>query len=270
MTASPQHQTTSFSSRGNRSRFNSATPPPAAFVSSEPALVGRRFSWVRIISPERRWSQGRNHSRVLTECQGCGAVQWTLLENLRNGRSKGCQHCSQPRQIPRWLDRRLTAARRRCENLNDPEFQRYGARGIRFEFASVTAAGAYLIRTFGLPDRQMEIDRIDNNGPYAPGNIRFATRTQNAGNREITVLSRFEQRYWPYAETTTRRKLAEGMTRKEIILDAETAVFEHRKNWKGIRERLKCMTYEMPDDITVLPYRGGSFTTAATAGEPAP
>lgn len=264
MTDSLQLQTTSFSSKGNRSRYDLNTPPPAAHISYEPAQVGKRYGWVKIISPERRWSASWNHCQVLTECRGCGAIQWTALGNLRSGKSKGCQRCSQPRRVPRWLDRRLTAAKQRCTNPNDPNYARYGERGIRFDFPSVTEAGLYLIRTFGLPGREMEIDRIDNDGNYAPGNIRFATREQNIGNREITVLSRFDQKYWPYAETTTRRKLSEGLTREEIIQDAEIAVFERRKNWKGIQRRLKSMIYEMPADITVLPYRGGSSTTVDT------
>ena len=49
------------------------------------------------------------------------------------------------------------------------------------------------------PDRIMEIDRIDTNGNYTPGNIRFATHQENQQNKLGTVLSRFEQRYCPYA-----------------------------------------------------------------------
>ena len=54
------------------------------------------------------------------------------------------------------------------------------------------------------------------------------------------------------------------MTREEIIQDAETAVFEKRKNWRGIKAKLESMTYEMPDRITVLPYRDDSSTTVVT------
>ena len=34
-----------------------------------------------------------------------------------------------------------------------------------------------------------------------------------------------------------------------------------------IAARLECMTYEMPESITVLPYRGISSTTAAMAAQ---
>lgn len=42
------------------------------------------------------------------------------------------------------------------------------------------------------------------------------------------------------------------------------AVAEKRKCWRLISARLDFMTYEMPEDIIVLPYRGNSSTTVAT------
>jgi hypothetical protein len=49
--------------------------------------------------------------------------------------------------------------------------------------------------------------------------------------------------------------LKEGLTREQIISAAKQAVLEKRKGWKNIEERLASMTYEMPESITVLPYR---------------
>ena len=103
--------------------------------------------------------------------------------------------------------------------------------------------------------RAMELDRIDNNGDYAKGNIHFVTRAQNNANKRNTVLSKFSQAYWPYERSVVIRKLSAGMTRDEIIQDAEKAVFERRKNWRIIGARLDFMIYEMPETITVLPYR---------------
>ena len=112
----------------------------------------------------------------------------------------------------------------------------------------------------------MDIDCIDTNGDYAPGNLRFATHRVNCVNQRRNVLSEFSPEYWPYSYTVVIRKLSQGLTRSEIIRDAETAVFEKRKNWRIISARLDFMTYEMPESITVLPYRDPSSTTAATEG----
>lgn len=83
----------------------------------------------------------------------------------------------------------------------------------------------------------------------------MVTRAENQANRRITVLSKFEQKYWPYAQNVVIRKLSNGLTRAEIIKSAQKAVIEKRKNWKLISARLDFMTYEMPENIIVLPYR---------------
>lgn len=255
MKGSQQRQTIPSGLKGNRSRYTLESPPPSAHISFKPEMVGDQYGWAKIISPEKRWNKNWNHCYVLTQCQGCGSIQWQMLDNLKNGKSKGCQACSQPRQIPLWLDRRLTAAKQRCENPNDPGYHNYGARGIKFCFSSVTAAGLYLIGKFGLPDREKEIDRIDTNGDYAPGNLRFAEHRVNCINQRRLVLSRYDPEYWPYARSVVVRKLSSGLTRDQIIQDAETAVVEKRKNWRYIEARLEFMIYEMPEDVIVLPYR---------------
>lgn len=237
-----QPQTISSGSRGNRSQFGSTTPPPAAHVSYAPQMVGEQYGWVKIISPEKRWSAKWNHCLVLTKCIGCGRQQWTNRNNLTRGTSKGCQSCSQPRQIPKWLDRRLTAAKQRCTNPNDKGFMNYGGRGIQFQFASVTAAGLWLLETYGVPDRAMELDRIDNQGHYAPGNLRFVPRKVNQANRRLTVLPDWDPKEWPYARSVVIRKLSAGMTREQIMDEARIAVAEKRKNWRAIKARLESMT----------------------------
>lgn len=186
MEDSPRQVITSSGSmkRGNRSRYDLNTPPPAAHISYKPEMVGTQYGWVEIISPEKRWSAGWNRCHVLTRCKGCGNVQWTNLSNLTRGISKGCQNCSEPpRSYPKWLDRRFTAAKQRCTNPKDAGYPNYGGRGIRFNFPSVSAACRYMINAHGLPGREMELDRIDVNGNYEPGNLRWVTHQQNCANQ---------------------------------------------------------------------------------------
>ena len=259
-----RQQTISYGSRGNRSRYTLESPPPAAHISYKPEMVGTRYGWVQIISAEKRWNARMNHSYVLTQCVGCLSIQWQVLSSLTQGKSKGCQRCSQPRAIPMWLDRRLTAAKQRCENPKDGGYHNYGARGIRFAFSSVKEAGLYLIGEFGLPDREMEIDRIDNDKDYEVGNLRFASHKENNRNKRNTVLSEFKQVHWPFSYPVVIRKLSAGANRNRIIEDAHLAVVERRKNWRTIDARLDFMTYEMPEHIPVLPYRGCLCTTADT------
>ena len=242
MTDSPLRPTTSSGSKGNVGRYPSGSPPPAEHVSFNPAQVGARYGWVEVLTGERRYTHGWSACYVLVHCRGCGREGWAALTNLTSGRSRGCQACSQPRRVPQWLDRRLTAARQRCTNPNDPHWPRYGGRGIEFRFDSPLSAGLWIIEHLGLPGRQMELDRVDNDGHYEPGNLRWATRQVNAANRAEVHLPEWRPEEWPYARSVVIRKLAAGSTREQIFEDARRAVQERRKNWQGIEERLRSMT----------------------------
>ena len=116
-------------------------------------------------------------------------------------------------------------------------------------------AGLYILENIGIPDRDLELDRIDTNGNYEPGNLRFISHKGNQANKRSTVLSHWDSKYWPYSYNVVIRKLRQGLTRQQIIADARKAVKKKRKCWRLIQARLEFMTYEMPDHITVTPYR---------------
>jgi hypothetical protein len=233
-------------------------------MSLKPEMVGKQYGWVEIISPLKLWNEKMNHCWVLTRCTGCGSEQWSDLGNLRSGRSRGCQSCSQPRRAPTWLYKRMSAAKQRCESPENIMYPEYGGRGICFCFPSVNEACLYMM-ALGPLNRDLEIDRIDTNGNYEPGNLRWVTRAENCSNQRRNVLSEWDQKYWPYTRGVVLRKLSRGETREQIIEDARRTVENRGKNWRTIEGRLKSMTYEMPDRITVLRYRGNSSTTVDTA-----
>lgn len=240
-TDSAPRPTTWFGLKGNRSPYNSETPPPAAHVSSDPAMVGRRFGWVEIVSPERRWKQGWRECRVLGRCTGCGTESWYYLANLTRGLSRGCQSCSKPKRVPLWLEKRMTAARARCTNPKDAGWPNYGARGIEFRFASVQDACIWVMENLGL-DRSREIDREDNDGHYEAGNLRYATKAEQMRNQRRSKIRQIPNWESPYSPVTTARLLRAGYSEDEIMAMAALAVAERRKNWRGIAARFASMT----------------------------
>lgn len=76
---------------------------------------------------------------------------------------------------------------RRCTDINYPGYHYYGGRGIKNKFKSAGEFSDYVINVMGIKDiGQVEglyIDRINNEGHYEPGNIRFVTAKVSANNR---------------------------------------------------------------------------------------
>lgn len=114
----------------------------------------------------------------------CGKEQAVEGSKLRRGLSKSCG-CLRPR-IGGYVGARATterqsysSAKTRCGNSNARNFVDYGGRGIEFRFTSFEQFLAEL----GLkPSAKHSLDRIDVNGHYEPGNVRWATPEIQARN----------------------------------------------------------------------------------------
>jgi hypothetical protein len=73
-----------------------------------------------------------------------------------------------------WAD-----AKSRCTNPNHKRYSDWGGRGIEFRFESF--ADFYM--ELGPRPEGYTLDRINNEGHYETGNVRWATRTQQQHNR---------------------------------------------------------------------------------------
>ena len=71
----------------------------------------------------------------------------------------------------------------RCCNPSCTAFKNYGGRGIQNKFKSVDGFIEYVTSVLKIDPCGLDIDRIDNDGHYERGNIRFVTRKENMNNR---------------------------------------------------------------------------------------
>jgi hypothetical protein len=88
-------------------------------------------------------------------------------------------------------EKRGQAARSRCSNPSNPMYPRYGGRGIEFRFASVEEYVRYVISLEGAC-LEKEIDRIDNDGHYEKGNLRWIDRAAQNRNKESSIRVTYE------------------------------------------------------------------------------
>lgn len=151
-------------------------------------------------------------SAVIVSCD-CGFPEYTVAASSIKGRTpRRCNLCAlkssantrklywgyseiMPEDDHRErLLNRLSAAISRCHKQTDKNYPNYGGRGVYVcdEWRSDRAAFLRYVRTLpGWDTPKYEMDRIDVNGGYDYGNIRFVSRSENMLNkRRIQDLER--------------------------------------------------------------------------------
>lgn len=140
------------------------------------------------------------HSLWACEC-ACGRATVVLAKSLKAGLTQSCGclivetlkknvtihgHTSNRSRTPEH--QAYTDMVQRCTNPKCKAYKDYGGRGISVFPAWLGENGFinFLHHVGARPNPKFSLERINNNGNYEPGNVRWATRKEQGQNRRTT------------------------------------------------------------------------------------
>ena len=164
-------------------------------------LTGRIFGRLTVLQ-----CAGKNGSGgILWQCEcSCGATKIVSRGHLRSGNIASCGCLRREEAALRRAERTGSKNEnfrhgqcvggpsklyyiwkeliRRCTDPNHPQFKEYGGRGIDVDPKWVRDINAFLADIGPRPRGGYSVDRIDNARGYWPGNVRWATASQQNNN----------------------------------------------------------------------------------------
>jgi len=86
------------------------------------------------------------------------------------------------------MQSKLAHMKKRCEDPHNSRYKHYGGRGIVVCKRWRDSLDAFIDDMGPPPGPDRSIDRIDNDGPYAPDNVRWATRKEQGRNKTNNII----------------------------------------------------------------------------------
>ena len=150
-------------------------------------IVGHRFGSYFVV--EKIKDERKNEHLYICKCD-CGTQVKLSNHRLKSGKATNCHKCRVTTHgMSKTSTFRIWAGMiSRCSNPTIKAFKYYGGRGITVHPRWLNFEN--FLEDMGERPEALQIDRINNDGNYEPGNCRWVTPMENNHNRNIVKNKR--------------------------------------------------------------------------------
>lgn len=186
-------------------------------------MIGQSFGGRTVVAFGTVVRGGRSRRWALTACR-CGARQYVDPSSLRRGLKIRCKSCANTitstthGRSKSNLYRIWHGVLDRCRNPKATGYHRYGGRGITVCKRWASSFECFAGDVGPRPSKRHSLERVNNNGPYAPHNVIWGTAHQQSRNTRRTI-----------------RVTIDGVTR--VLTDAANIAGVHPQTARGRLKR---------------------------------
>ena len=240
-------------------------------------ITGKKFGKLTAIESLEVNEDRKNFTTALwkfqCDCENYKAVNMNQVIYNKGIRSCGCSSGSNRRidedlrtkSGKNYLTSVLSEIKKRCFKTHHKDYKYYGARGISLYpqwIESTRAFINYILSNLGKRPEGHTLDRINNNLGYIPGNLRWATRSEQNRNKRPsnTTKSTAIEQYTltgEYVQTFKSISLAAKSITSKIISGHRLAIITRSNNnqtrgylWKMAPSLVKEKTEDLATSIT--------------------
>lgn len=160
----------------------------------------------------------------------CGNLHTTDFQALKKGSSKSCG-C----WLSEWASKKMTkhglstkdgkktseyatwiGMKRRCNNVNNPDYPHYGGRGIKVSKEWENDFAQFYTDMGQKPSSDYSIERIDVNGNYCKENCKWILKTDQPKNTRVTILFKYLDKEMGLADWCKELNLNYSMMRHRV------------------------------------------------------